>query len=220
MTLPKTSFNKFGIEFSYSNAELRKTSLFGKSKNALAAINGSFFDMDKGGSVTYLEINDTVISRTRTSDLKWAKADSLVNGAIVLTTGLKVSIESASSDKFYELSTQEASVLLSGPLLLLDSEKMKLPQMKFTTKRHPRTCLCISNDAVVFITIDGRTNEAEGMNLFEVQKLLLSIGCVDAINLDGGGSTTMWVKDKGIVNFPSDKLGERPVSNALLLIHK
>jgi len=49
---------------------------------------------------------------------------------------------------------------------------------------------------------------------------LLKLGCVDAINLDGGGSTTMWIHQKGIVNFPSDKTGERPVSNALLIIKK
>jgi exopolysaccharide biosynthesis protein len=71
---------------------------------------------------------------------------------------------------------------------------------------------------VIFITIDGRNKEAEGMNLFEVQNFLLNIGCVDAINLDGGGSTTMWTKEKGIINFPSDSSGERPVSNTLLII--
>jgi len=58
------------------------------------------------------------------------------------------------------------------------------------------------------------------MNLMETQKYLLDLGCYDAINLDGGGSTTMWIKDKGIVNFPSDKEGERLVSNAILLLKK
>ena len=41
---------------------------------------------------------------------------------------------------------------------------------------------------------------------------------MDAINLDGGGSTTMWIKGKGVINFPSDASGERPVSNVLLII--
>ena len=92
--------------------------------------------------------------------------------------------------------------------------------MKFINSQHPRTCLCISKKSIVFITIDGRKKEAEGMNLIEAQKFLLKIGCIDAINLDGGGSTTMWTKNKGVVNFPSDELGERPVSNALLIINK
>lgn len=55
------------------------------------------------------------------------------------------------------------------------------------------------------------------MNLFETQKYLLNLGCIDAINLDGGGSTTMWTKDKGVINIPSDNNGERPVANILFL---
>ena len=46
------------------------------------------------------------------------------------------------------------------------------------------------------------------------------LGCVDAINLDGGGSTTLWLKGKGIVNFPSDETGERPVANVFLIMEK
>jgi exopolysaccharide biosynthesis protein len=52
----------------------------------------------------------------------------------------------------------------------------------------------------------------------ELQKYMDDLGCIDAINLDGGGSTTMWTKEKGIVNNPSDKSGERPVANALLIL--
>lgn len=56
------------------------------------------------------------------------------------------------------------------------------------------------------------------MNLFEAQQFLLSIGCIDAINLDGGGSTTMWTNSRGVVNYPNDGGEERPVSNVLLII--
>ncbi|MEJ2507757.1 MAG: phosphodiester glycosidase family protein, partial [Ignavibacteriaceae bacterium] len=75
-------------------------------------------------------------------------------------------------------------------------------------------------DSVLFIVIDGRKKDAEGMSLSEAQEYLQKIGCVDAINLDGGGSSTMWIKDKGVVNFPSDSTGERPVSNALLIVNE
>jgi exopolysaccharide biosynthesis protein len=72
----------------------------------------------------------------------------------------------------------------------------------------------------LFITIDGRAEKAEGMSFVEMQDFLLDLGCMDAINLDGGGSTTMWTKNKGIVNNPSDKNGEREVANAILLLEK
>lgn len=218
LTLQKNNFDRFRIEFGYSNLDLRKTSSFGKNTNAVAAINGSFFDVDNGGGVTYFEINDSVINRNRPSNLKWAKSDSIINGAILISNNFKIKIQPANSEQFYEQSKQEEAVLITGPLLLFNSEIIKLPNMDLVNNRHPRTCLCETKESVIFITIDGRNKEAEGMNLFEAQNFLLNIGCVDAINLDGGGSTTMWTKEKGIVNFPSDSLGERPVSNTLLII--
>lgn len=220
LKLQKDSFNRFSIEFGYSYSDLRTTSSFAKSKNAVAAINGGFFNMDSGESVTYFEVNDTIISKTRNADLKWGITDSLMNGAIVVTNDFKIMLQPANSEQFYESSKQESAVLVTGPLLLLNSVVLKLPNMKFVNKRHPRTCLCETKESVVFITIDGRKKEAEGMSLIEAQKFLLTIGCIDAINLDGGGSTTMWFQDIGIVNFPSDKSGERPVSNVLLITNK
>jgi exopolysaccharide biosynthesis protein len=50
-----------------------------------------------------------------------------------------------------------------------------------------------------------------------LQEFLVSQNCIEAINLDGGGSTTMWLQDKGIVNYPSDKTGERKVANAFII---
>ncbi len=220
LTLQKTDFKKMKIEFGFSKSDLKRTSTYAKSKNALAAINGGFFNVDEGGSVSYFEINDSIISRQRNPELKWGISDSIINGAIVIVNDSIINIEHALSEQFYESSNKELAVLITGPVLLLNSEEMSLPQKKFVTNRHPRTCLCKKKTSLVFITIDGRSKEAEGMNLFEVQKFLLSIGCIDAINLDGGGSTTMWIHDKGVVNFPSDKTGERPVSNALLLLNK
>jgi len=217
LILEKNFFNKFSIDFGYSQSELITTSSFAKSKNALAGINGGFFNMDSGGGVTYFEINDTVISRKRNPKLKYGIEDSIMNGAIIMSDSNLI-LQPAHSEQFYDSSKQETAVLITGPLLLLNSEKMKIPYMKFSNNRHPRTCLCINEESIAFITIDGRQRNAEGMNLNEVQEFLLNIGCVDAVNLDGGGSTTMWTQDKGIVNFPSDKSGERPVANAILIL--
>lgn len=220
LTIPKTSSKKFNIEFGFSKTDLKTTSSYAKSKNALAAINGGFFNMDSGGSVTYFEVQDSVISRRRNPELKWGVADSIMNGAIVIANDFEITIEPAKATQIYEQSKIESAALVTGPLLLLNSKAVKLPNMKFSNDRHPRTCLCGTNESVVFITIDGRSQNAAGMSLSELQKFLLDIGCVDAINLDGGGSTTMWILAKGIINFPSDKTGERPVANALLIIKK
>ena len=67
------------------------------------------------------------------------------------------------------------------------------------------------------ITIDGRQpGVSVGMNLQELAEYLLSIGAADAMNLDGGGSTTMFLNGR-VVNKPSDKDGERKVSDAILV---
>lgn len=218
LTLDKEALDNFRIDFAYQASELKKTSQIAESRNALAAINGSFFDMDQGGSVTYFELHDSVIARTRPADLKWAVPDSLVNGAIVLNKNNTLEIETANMEQFYECSKKEAFVMISGPLLISNSIPQRLPEMNFSNHRHPRTCVGITKESILFITIDGRSELAEGMSLVEVQKYLLDLGCIDAINLDGGGSTCMWTLDRGVVNNPSDKSGERPVANALLIL--
>jgi exopolysaccharide biosynthesis protein len=66
------------------------------------------------------------------------------------------------------------------------------------------------------ITVDGRSEASAGIGLEDLARLLLEFGAVDAMNLDGGGSTTMFLDGK-VVNKPSDKEGERPVSDAILV---
>lgn len=212
--------HKLAIDIGYNKRKLKTTSQIAENHHAIAAINGSFFDEDHGGSVTYFEKNDSVISTTRPADIKWALPDSLINGAVIMTKKHQLKIQKAKSDLFYEKSGKEAFVLVSGPLLIYNGKIQKLPNMKFSNNRHPRTCLCITKRSLIFITIDGRQKQADGMTLHEAQKYLLGMGCVNAINLDGGGSSTMWTKEKGIVNKPSDKKGERPVANALLIKKK
>ena len=220
LIIDKESLHGYSLEFAYHKSELTLTSQLAENRNAQAAINGGFFDMDKGGSVSYFEINDSVISRTRTTDLKWAVPDSIINGALILPKNHILEIESANLQQYYQDSKKETFVLVAGPLLIKDSILQDLPDMKFTNNRHPRTCVGLTNESIIFMTIDGRSETAAGMNLGEVQNYMLKLGCLDAINLDGGGSTSMWTLEKGLVNIPSDKTGERPVANALLLLKK
>jgi exopolysaccharide biosynthesis protein len=218
LILNKKAIPPYRIDIVSPVSALLKTSELGKSEDAVAAVNGNFFDMDHGGSVSYVEKGDSVLSRTRAPDQKWAVADSIINAALVLDTSQHIRIEPKERDQYYERSEAESFVLLSGPLLLKDSLPQPLPHLSFTHKRHPRTCVGITKETIIFITIDGRSERAAGMNLPELQLYLQELGCLDAINLDGGGSTTMWIRDRGIVNEPSDKNGERSVANALLIL--
>lgn len=88
----------------------------------------------------------------------------------------------------------------------------------FAETKHPRTAVAKLKDGkFLMVTVDGRQPEhSVGMNLQELAEFLLEMGAVDAMNLDGGGSTTMFLDGK-IVNRPSDKDGERRVSDAILV---
>jgi len=214
----------YKLAIGYSDSLLKKTSLFGEENKALIALNGSFFDVEKGGSVAYLESFGKVIARNRKSGEKWAKTDSLLNGAIVIGKKGRLKIEIARTAKYYEHSKKESAVLVSGPILLVNGKIVRLENSEFVRKRHPRSCLCKTGEkSILFIAIDGRSDMASGMNLKELQQFLLRLHCRNAINLDGGGSTTLWINDgyeKGILNNPSDKEGERPVANILMVQQK
>ncbi len=87
----------------------------------------------------------------------------------------------------------------------------------FVETHHPRTAVAKLKDGkFLMITVDGRSEESGGISLPDLAAFLLELGATDAMNLDGGGSTTMFLDGK-ILNKPSDKEGERAVSDAILV---
>jgi large repetitive protein len=109
------------------------------------------------------------------------------------------------------------------PLLLRSGEPVfhRVPTIRpaFATQRHPRSVVAIRVDGtVLLVAVDGRQpGYSVGMTLPELTELLLELGATDALNLDGGGSTTLVLRGR-IVNRPSEASGERPVTNALLVL--
>jgi beta-lactamase class A len=89
----------------------------------------------------------------------------------------------------------------------------------FSHTRHPRTAVgWTAGGELLLVTVDGRQpGHSAGMTLAELRRLFTELGASDAINLDGGGSTSLWSGGR-VVNRPSDATGERPVANALLLL--
>ncbi len=87
----------------------------------------------------------------------------------------------------------------------------------FVETRHPRTAVAKLKDGkFLMVTVDGRSEASGGIGLQNLAEILLELGATDAMNLDGGGSTTMFLDGK-VVNKPSDKEGERRVSDAILV---
>jgi hypothetical protein len=91
----------------------------------------------------------------------------------------------------------------------------------FAENRHPRTMIGTAADGAIWlVTVDGRQPELSvGLSLVELRALARRLGLVNALNLDGGGSTTMWVQG-AVMNKPSDVTGPRKVSDALLVYQR
>jgi exopolysaccharide biosynthesis protein len=88
----------------------------------------------------------------------------------------------------------------------------------FVAKRNPRTFAGTDRAGrTVLITVDGRSTTSLGLSLREAAAVARALGLREAINLDGGGSTTA-VVDGEVVNRPSDATGERPVGDAVLVL--
>jgi len=206
--------------------ELITVSDFGFRNNAITAINGNFFDVKNGGSVDFVRINEKVIN-TNTLEKNGNRARHQ-QAAVVIENG-KLSIKKWDGTADWETKLPEQNVLLNGPLLIFDQVNENIDTAAFNRLRHPRTCLGLkSNGNVILLTVDGRDDHSAGMSLFELSKLMRWLGCITAINFDGGGSTTLWVNgmpDDGVVNYPSDNKkwdhkGQRKVANVILVKKK
>ncbi len=103
------------------------------------------------------------------------------------------------------------------PILIKNGRKVPLPSA-WKKARHPRTIIGqYANDDLILIVVDGRQGEySKGITLERLQDKLLKLGVKDAYNLDGGGSTAMYFKNK-LLNKPSDGK-ERPVANNFVIL--
>lgn len=192
------------IDVAAEPQELKTTSTFGAEHQALAAVNGTFFDMKNGGSVDYIRIDGKVLNESRTGKDGQRKFNQK---SAVVTNRHKLSIASWDGSNDWESKLKGEDVMVSGPLLLKNKALAQIDSSGFCTNRHPRTAVAVKGKMVLLITVDGRNNKAAGMSLFELARLLKWLGANDAVNLDGGGSTTLWVSgfpDGGVINHPSD----------------
>lgn len=118
----------------------------------------------------------------------------------------------------------EMPAAIGGGPRLLENGKVSVTALDeqfkpdITNGRAPRTAVGIKEDGkVILIVVDGRKDDfSVGLTLTELAQFLQRMGAVDAINLDGGGSSTFVLKGR-VTNRPSDG-HERPVSNALLVV--
>lgn len=110
-------------------------------------------------------------------------------------------------------------IISGGPYLVRNSEvfvDMTAQKLGAIGGRNPRSAIGYTADNnLILVAVDGREGSSIGMTLMELASFMQSIGCSNAMNLDGGGSTVMYVNGQ-VVNKPQMK-GGIPLSNAIIL---
>lgn len=208
---------KLKIDMPYVSSGFLKTSEGAASVRASAAINGGYFDTEKGGSTVFFKKNGQIITTTRSGFTTYRE-----NAGMAISSEGKVSIIQKPSGGWETASAH--SLLVSGPLLMLDGKIITQVNQAFNTNRHPRTAVGVTKDNhLIAVVIDGRTNESYGMTTPELAEVMKALGCESAMNFDGGGSSTAWVKNRGVVNYPCDNKkfdheGERGVATVIAFV--
>jgi hypothetical protein len=142
----------------------------------------------------------------------------LKRGSVVRIETSYKSVETPSSDWAAASEVIGGAGLLAREGRYLDDWSVEVLGPGFSESRHPRTMIGTTGDGIIWlVVVDGRQPLLSfGMTLIELRALARGLGLTNALNLDGGGSTTMWVRGE-VVNSPSDPTGPRPVSDSLLV---
>jgi len=171
----------------------------------------------------------------RVREIRAAGNTSLSSNSMVLSLGPSVmeQFQGVTMGAVLRISTKSVPDLLNaktavsgGPLLLRNGKPQKIraapdAAYEFSTmlERHPRTAFGWNDRFFFLVQVDGRQKDLSlGMTLDELSGYLARLGCTEAVNLDGGGSSTLWFAGK-VRNSPCDGY-ERDIANSLIVLRK
>ncbi len=191
------------------------TSQIAENNGAIAAINGGGFT-DKSSNALWTGNGGLPIGLIMSGgDIKYN--DLGKNGQtdlLAITKEGVMLVGKYSVEKLQELGVQEA--LSFGPSLVING-KMTPMSGDGGWGIAPRTLIGQRVDgAIILLVIDGRGVSSLGATLKEAQEVIYKLGAVNAMNLDGGKSTTMYY-DGDIINTPSNSMGERSIPTAIIV---
>ncbi len=207
-----------------------EVSKVGSEYGADFAINGCYWVVSTGKVVSYIKIDGEEVIPTSSQSCY-----PRVNGLLYMYDyGIEV-VQSYDYLGYPGLTECCDNIIACGPVLIDDgkcvsykhitesTEESLQSKIPFFVLRHPRTIIGRNDNGDIFlVVVDGRAEgNAEGMSIEEITKLCRWLGLTDAMNLDGGGSSTMWSRELGVVNHPCDNKkfdheGERKVLNTII----
>lgn len=195
--------------------EGQKTSEMAEDKKAIAAINGGAF-VDKSSNGKTFSGTGALPGGFVISDGNVVYSDCSDNtdqNVVAFTKEGRLIVGDHSLNDLKKLNVKEA-ICFRRPTLIIDGQRQIMD--KECDGLNPRTAVGQKADGtVIFLVVDGRKSITKlGASLYDLQELLLQHGAVNAGNLDGGYSSTMYY-DGEIINSPNEWDGERSVATAL-----
>lgn len=203
-----------------------KTSVLAQRYGAVAGLNAGYFNMKNRTHVTYLKDNGVVVGHTAEDEAYRC------NGMVIFSEdGHQIDIIATDTTTDSVLGALVHEAISCGPLLIENGIRQTYTEDNVSrgwkwmfAKRHPRTIIGIDRQGWVYmIVVDGRSEEeAAGMTVEEEILLSEYLGLQDALNLDGGGSSTLWTAAHGVINYPCDNdkfdhEGERRVPSIIIV---
>lgn len=188
------------------------TSEIAENNGAIAAVNGGAFvdktSVEWTGTGAFPDgiviSNGKVIWNSLSKDEKTELFGITKDGVLI--------VGKYSENELEKLGVQEA--LSFGPVLIINGKKTNITVDGGIA---PRTAIGQKEDgSIILMVIDGRSLTSIGASYKEVQDIMYKLEAVNAINLDGGKSTTMYY-DGDIINTPSNSMGERTIPTAVIV---
>jgi hypothetical protein len=166
------------------------------------------------------------INKKRRADVAWIYADTVLDKPMASQVPVNA-VDKTELDKINGLGFKKWKVKTAiggGPVLVQEGQPFisNNTELLFTGKaiddKHPRTAMGYTADGkLIIMAIQGRfPGIAEGASLVQEAKILADLGCKEALNLDGGGSSCLLVNGRETIK-PSDKEGQRPVPGVFII---
>jgi hypothetical protein len=243
-----------GVRPYVSNAPGGKEGItsFVPSYNAVAGINGGFFDTQGSQSFSAVVYPDAVISKNISSVVRDSKTYFLTrsffgikdtremsidwiyhfgNNVIDINTftsptpnqqGTPAPAPTISQGKpYYELLVGIGggpTLLKNGAVNITYDQEVFWGSGVGYSNQDSRTAVGYTNDNhVIMLVADGRQTLSNGLSLPELAQVMIDLGCIEAMNLDGGGSTQMAVGSQ-LLNLPEGGTFQRPIPNMLAIV--
>lgn len=222
ISVVKYPASKFRTRIIHAPAELsNSTDSLAKRESARFAINGSYFDMEKMFPHAFLSYRHKIVATSPATETYRSNGVLLMRGRN--GRGMAIVPYDSTATEWY--SRHYYAALASGPILQLDGKTPDFNNGRsFYAKRHPRSFIGWDKGGYVYlVVVDGRfPGEGEGATIAELAILARLLGLENALNLDGGGSATLWTDKTDIINHPCDnqkfdREGARRVPNAIIV---